>query len=196
MEDNIYIGAPWLILRVSALENKLDKAIRILKEAVVNENDYIPAGKSGEKAPIHDKILKLLQESLEGHFRPKLGDYGIDLVIREEYPCGKLELAVEVDTGWRPVRSWLKLLDVRAAGKMWVYVPPKRDFGRADKRFEEAVRTLAKLVRSRGETANSAGRLVAIMKRPDAFRVVFLLDFERLGRLVEEAPQYGREGEG
>ena len=180
------------------MKDRLDEAIRILREATVDKNDYIPAGKPGEKAPIHDKILKLLQNSLEGHFRPKLGDYGIDLVIREDgkYPWGKIELAVEVDTWWRPVRSWLKLLDVRAAGKMWIYVPLKRDFDRADKRFEEAVGILTELVRSRGETADSAGRLVAIMKKPDAFRAVFLLDFERIGRLVEEAPEHGREGEG
>ena len=180
------------------MKDKLDKAIKILREAAVDENDYIPAGKPGEKAPIHDKILRLLQKGLESHFRSKLGDYGIDLVIREDgrYPWGKIELAVEVDTWWRPIRSWLKLLDVRAASKMWIYVPPKRDFGRADKRFEDAVEMLTDLVKSRGETAETAGRLVAVMKKPDAFRAVFLLDFERLGRLVEEAPQHGREGEG
>jgi len=163
----------------------LERALELVKRLEVSREDYEPPGKHGEKAPIHDKILKYIRDGFEEHYTPKLGDYGIDLVIREAYPSGRIILAVEVDTWWKPFRSWLKLLDIRSENKIWVYAPSRWDYGRAEERFERAVDELEDLVKRRRETPAEAGRLVAVLKMPDKTRVKRLLYFERIGRMVE-----------
>ena len=78
------------------------KSIERVRSVEASRDDYEPAGKPGEKPQIHDKVLRAIQEEIEGVWRSKLGDYGIDLVIRETYPSGRILLAVEVDTWWKP----------------------------------------------------------------------------------------------
>ena len=81
-------------------------------------------------------------------------------------------------------RSWLKLLDVRSEGKIWIYTPSRCE--RGEERFRKAIEELRGLIKARGETADLAGRFAAVLKMPDRTEVVMLLDTERLGRMVEE----------
>lgn len=86
--------------------------------------------------------------------------FQIDFVGRSFARHGKIELAIEVDTWYKPLGNWVKLLDVSATVKMWIYVCREKD--RANERLQEALREFRKLARYRGE--DEANNVVIFMK--------------------------------
>ena len=58
-------------------------------------------------------------------------------------------MAIEVDTWWKPTGNWVKLLDIIAVNKIWIYVCREKD--KASKHFGRALKNFRKLAKIRGE---------------------------------------------
>lgn len=151
-------------------ENSVLTGIKeLLEKLEINEEDF--KGKSGAVKKAHkkvtDAILTAWRETngwgtAKAAFTPKGGTYGID-VIGRDWERGRIVLAVEVDTWFRAYGSWMKLADIRAANKIWVYLTNDK---RAQENFEEAISEINALLKARSEDKATFGNFVAFMKTP------------------------------
>jgi len=73
----------------------------------------------------------------------------IDFVGRTFPRHRKIELAVEIDTWHLSDNSWVKLLDVNALNKFWIYLC--RDKEKAEEFFNEAIKEFRELAKLRKE---------------------------------------------
>jgi hypothetical protein len=73
----------------------------------------------------------------------------IDFVGRTFPRHGRIELAVEIDTWHKRADSWVKLLDINASNKFWIYLC--RDKERSEEFFNEAVKGFRELAKLRRE---------------------------------------------
>lgn len=146
----------------------LDEIVNLIKTMKVKEKEFKPLG-IGKRAPIHDRILMAIKKKLESRYTEKLTEYGIDYVKREarDPKYGRIELEVEVDRLPWSYRSWKKLIDIRSDNNVWILVPDEKRV----EDFEWAVDQIREIISSRGEDETTIGRFIAILKRPDKFKV-------------------------
>lgn len=146
----------------------------LIEKLEINEEDF--KVKIGTVKKAHKKVVDAISTAwhetngwglAKVAFAPKGGTYGIDFVGRE-WEQGKISLAVEVDTWFRPYRSWMKLTDIRSINKIWVYLTNDK---RARENFEEAISEINALLKARGEDKATLGNFIAIMKTPREFQV-------------------------
>lgn len=95
-------------------------------------------------------------------------ELGIDF-IGKEWGGGKILLAVEVDTRHQATGSWRKLSDIRTENRVWVYLTKAES--EAERNFADAIELIKVFLRDRGETRDSYGELVAVLRTPSEFKV-------------------------
>ena len=71
-------------------------------------------------------------------------------------------MAIEVDTWFRPIGNWVKLLDINALEKIWIYLCGEKEETRADENFENAVKEFRRLAKLRRE--DKTNNVVIFMK--------------------------------
>lgn len=154
------------------------KIKELLERLNLQEGDF--KGKIGTVKRAHkkvtDEVLKAWRETngfgkAKAAFTPKGGTYGIDIVGRD-WERGKILLAMEVDTGFRPYSSWMKLLDIRSENKVWVYLTNDK---KADDNFVDAIGEINALLKSRGEDKAMMGDFIAFMKTPSYVKIQRIL---------------------
>jgi hypothetical protein len=157
-------------------ENDILRNIKkLLEKLSIREKDFkekVGTVKQAHKK-VTDEILKAWRESngfgkARAAFTPKGGTYGIDIVGRD-WERGKILLAVEVDTWFRPYHSWMKLSDIRSENKIWIYLTNDK---KAQYNFNEAINEIKALLNSRGEDKTTFGNFVAFLKTPNDFQVI------------------------
>lgn len=131
----------------------------ILKSIEIAEADF---RRSGATSSIHARVLDALRDRWSECKEPVMEEraFQIDFVGRSFARQGKIELAIEVDTWHKPLGNWVKLLDVTATAKMWIYVCREKD--RANERLQGALREFRTLARYRGE--DETNNVVIFMK--------------------------------
>ena len=139
-----------------------EKVEKILEGIKITESDFKRKGASSE---IHARILEAVQDEWNKCRNPVFEEraFQIDFVGRTFSRHGKVELAIEVDTWWKPTGNWVKLLDINSANKIWIYVCREKD--KASKQFESAVKNFRKLAKLRGE--DNANNVTLFMKVAD-----------------------------
>jgi hypothetical protein len=142
-----------------AWEERIEK---ILESITITEGDFKRKGASSE---IHARILEVVQDEWNKCRSPVFEEraFQIDFVGRTFSRHGKVELAIEVDTWWKPTGNWVKLLDINAVNKIWIYVCREKD--KASKYFENAVKDFRKLAKLRGE--DNTNNITLFMKVAD-----------------------------
>lgn len=145
--------------KISNWEEKVEKILEGIK---ITESDFKRKGASSE---IHARILEAVQDEWNKCRNPVFEEraFQIDFVGRTFSRHGKVELAIEVDTWWKPTGNWVKLLDINSANKIWIYVCREKD--KASKQFESAVKNFRKLAKLRGE--DNANNVTLFMKVAD-----------------------------
>ena len=145
--------------KISDWEEKVEK---ILEGTKITESDFKRKGASSE---IHARILEAVQDEWNRCRNPVFEEraFQIDFVGRTFSRHGKVELAIEVDTWWKPTGNWVKLMDINSTNKVWIYVCREKD--KASKQFESAVKNFRKLAKLRGE--DSANNVTLFMKVAD-----------------------------
>jgi len=120
----------------------------ILRNTKITEEDF---RRKGGASTVHSRILESIEEEWNQTKQPVYEEKGfqIDFVGRTFSRHGKIELAVEVDTWWRPTGNWVKLLDINAPDKVWVYVC--KDEEKAKRNLENALGQFRRLAKLRGE---------------------------------------------
>jgi len=154
---------------INDIEERLKKLD--LKESDFQKEDKTP----GVKAPGHDKVVNVIRDYWdEKHpFIPVYSAHGIDYVGRKTSQ-GLIELAVEVDSSsWRVRDSCMKLADIRAKDKIWIYVTNSET---AEENFEDALRDIDIILRIRNEPKETFGNFVAFLKtrNPKDFKKVII----------------------
>jgi hypothetical protein len=154
-------------------EHIFEKIEKLLKSLEITNEDFREKGTTGGQKRAHEKVV----DALRGMWRDKYGfieeraKMNIDFVGREK-SHGKIIIAVEVDTGWNRPVNWLKLCDVRAANKAWIYVDSDMDWrGRnvVERRkvlFEKAINEIKSLLKSRAEEEKDFGGFSVYLKTP------------------------------
>lgn len=125
-----------------------EKRIEVsLKNIGICEADF---RRRGATSDIHKKILEAIQEEWN-KVKPAFMEraFQIDFVGRSFAQHGKIELVIEVDTWWNPIGNWVKLLDINAPDKMWIYIT--REEAKADENFQNAIKEFRRLAKLRGE---------------------------------------------
>jgi hypothetical protein len=155
-------------------ENIFEKIEKLLKSLVITNEDFREKGitRRVEKRA-HEKVVDALEEMWrdEHGFIEERTKMDIDFIGREK-SYGKVIIAIEVDTGWKGTGSWLKLCDIRAANKAWIYVDSDIDWrGRnvAEQRkalFQKAIAQIKSLLRSRNEEEKDFGKFNVYLKTP------------------------------
>ncbi len=125
-----------------------EKIGALLKSVKISEDDF---RRKKASSVIHDRILEAIQDEWNEVKGPVLEEkaFQIDFVGRSFARHGKIELAIEVDTWHKPTGNWVKLLDINAPSKMWIYVC--RWKAKADENFKNALKEFRKLARLRCE---------------------------------------------
>jgi len=131
----------------------------ILGSIEIAEEDF---RRSGAMSTIHARVLDTLRDEWSKCKEPVMEEkaFQIDFVGRSFPRHGKIELAIEVDTWHKPLGNWVKLLDINATTKMWVYICRER--GKANERLQGALREFQRLARYRGE--DKTNNVVIFMK--------------------------------
>ena len=162
--------------------NKIINGVtKLLEKLKIKEGDF--KEKLRGKYIAHERIIDELTEKWRATngfgeaiiaYSPKGGTYGIDFLGRE-FERGRILLAVEVDSWFRTVGSWMKLSDIRSKNKIWIYITDWEE-DKARQNFGEAINEIKALLRSRKEDKVDFGNFVAFMKTPDVFQpeVIFL----------------------
>ncbi len=99
----------------------------------------------------------------------KYGQHDIDVLIRRRAGGDKILLAAEVDTGHLPYGNWVKLMDIRADNKMWIYIT---HYPQVKELLKESNEKFQEILRWRNEDSSSLGKFVLVLKSPGAFEVV------------------------
>lgn len=125
-----------------------EKIENILKGIQITDEDFRRKGATSE---IHSRILDAIQDEWNKSKMPVLEEraFQIDFVGRTFPRHGKVELAIEVDTWFKPTGNWVKLLDINSANKVWIYICKEKD--KAQKYFEDAIKRFRKLANLRKE---------------------------------------------
>jgi hypothetical protein len=120
---------------------------RILTDAKITEDDFKKKGATS----VHSRILESLQEEWSRLKEPVFEEraFQIDFVGRTFPRHGKIELAVEVDTWFKPSGNWVKLLDINARDKVWIYLSREKE--KAQSNFQTAISEFRRLAKVRGE---------------------------------------------
>jgi len=120
---------------------------RILKTVEANPEQF---SKKKASSSIHSIVLEEIRNEWN-KYHPTFEEKTqlIDFVGRTFSRHGKVELAVEVDTWHKRADSWVKLLDISASNKFWIYLC--RDKERAEEFFNEAVKEFRELAKLRRE---------------------------------------------
>lgn len=140
-------------------EEKIEK---ILENVKIVESDFKRRGASSE---IHTRILESVMDEWNKCRNPVFEEraFQMDFVGRTFSRHGKIELAIEVDTWWKPIGNWVKLLDINSANKIWIYICREKE--KALKQFEGSIKNFRKLAKLRGE--NDANNVTLFMKVAD-----------------------------
>jgi len=145
----------------------------LLKGLSLNEADY--RKKSTDPGSAHGKIIEKLKEYWFDKY-PYIEKYGlqnIDFLGKEAQPEGHILVAVEVDAGWwRAIGSCVKLANIRAKNKIWIYVTAEEN---AEENFKRALKDIQKLLKMRNETKESFGNFVAFLKTPKGLKMQRIL---------------------
>jgi len=138
-----------------------EKIENILRSTEISDEDF---RRRGATSTIHARILEALEEEWNNCRQPVLEEraFQIDFVGRTFARHGKVELAVEVDTWFKPTGNWVKLLDINATNKFWIYVCRETD--KADIHFEDAIKEFRKLATLRKE--DKSNNVTIFMKVP------------------------------
>lgn len=125
-----------------------EKIETILKNIKISEKDF---RRKGATSTIHSRILEDIQDEWNKCKGPVLEEkaFQIDFVGRNFARHGKIELAIEVDTWFKPIGNWVKLLDINAPNKIWIYICKEK--AKADNNFKTAIKQFRKLAKLRGE---------------------------------------------
>jgi hypothetical protein len=130
-----------------------DRIEKILKNIEITDEDFKRKGATSE---IHSRILDAIDDDWNKSRTPRFEEraFQIDFVGRSFARHGKIELAVEVDTWFKPTGNWVKLLDINSVDKIWIYVCKEKD--KARKYFEDAIKQFRRLatLRNEGKTNN------------------------------------------
>ena len=157
-------------------EEWLERIINEIKTVVLEDEDFKKKGVTKKSVLLaHEKITDMLEGLME--YDPWSKRYGIDFINRKERAYGKIRLAVEVDSWWRPHGSWMKLADIRAENKLWIYITNSPE---ADRFFENSLKELDKFLKSRKESKETFGNFIAVMKTLKDFKEVDV--FEQFGK--------------
>jgi len=137
-------------------ENKVEN---ILKSIEITEEDF---KRSRATSLIHKKVLDAVGNEWNISREPVMEEIGfqMDFVGRVFPRHGKIELAMEVDIWNKPLRNWVKLLDINATTKIWIYLC--REKNRAIDRIQEARKEFRKLALLRRE--DKTNEVVIFMK--------------------------------
>ena len=124
---------------------------KVLENTKINEADFKRKGATSE---IHDRILEAIGDEWNKCRSPSFEEraFQIDFVGRTFPRHGKVELAIEVDTWWKPTGNWVKLLDITAEKKIWIYLCKEKE--KAQNYFNNALKNFRKLAKLRGESEN------------------------------------------
>jgi len=125
-----------------------DKIEEILKNIEITEGDF---KRKGATSLIHSKILEAVDDEWNKYRTPRIEEraFQIDFVGRTIERYGRIELAIEVDTWFKPIGNWVKLLDINSESKIWIYVCREKE--KAEKYFEDAIKRFRKLSNLRNE---------------------------------------------
>jgi len=136
-----------------------DKIENILETINFTDEDFKRKGATSE---IHSRILEAIDDEWNRTSIPRFEEraFQIDFVGRTFARHGKMVLAIEVDTYFKPTGNWVKLLDINSENKIWIYVSKERD--RANSDFESAVKQFRKLAKLRNEDENN--QVIIFMK--------------------------------
>ena len=131
----------------------------ILKNIKMTEEDF---RRSGATSTIHARVLDAVQNEWNKIKQPVIDEraFQIDFVGRNFPRHGKIELAIEVDTWYKPLGNWVKLLDINALAKIWIYICKEK--ARAQGRYQEALKEFRKLAEYRKE--DKKNNVVIFMK--------------------------------
>ena len=144
----------------------------LLEELSLEKADY--RKKSTDPNSAHGKIIEAFKEYWFSKY-PYIEKYGlqnIDFLGKEVQPEGRILVAMEVDAGWwRAIRSCVKLANIRAKNKIWIYVTTEEN---AEENFERALKDIQKLLRIRNETKESFGNFVAFLKTPSVLKKEYI----------------------
>jgi len=129
-----------------------EKIENILKGIKITDKDF---KRTGATSSIHSRILDAIQDEWNRTKTPVIDEraFQIDFVGRTFARHGKVELAIEVDTWFKPTGNWVKLLDINSPNKIWIYVCKEKD--KAQKYFKEAIKRFRKLADLRKEDKTS-----------------------------------------
>ena len=134
----------------------------VLKNIKITEADFKRKGATSE---IHDRVLEGIEDEWNKSRSPSFEEraFQIDFVGRTFPRHGKVELAIEVDTWWKPTGNWVKLLDITARKKVWIYLGKEKE--KAQKHFENAIKNFRKLAKLRRE--DNTNNVTIFMKVAD-----------------------------
>jgi len=143
-----------------------ERVENVLRATKITEVDFKEKGSSS----LHERILDALKEEWNKCRTPVLQEtaFQIDFVGRISPGYGKMELTVEVDTWFKPIRNWIKLLDINASNKIWVYLCREKD--KATAHLEDGIKEFRKLARLREE--NKDNNITIYMKVADEKELV------------------------
>lgn len=156
--------------RVDILADLVD----FLKQLEVQKGDFAGKAKGAEGKKAHQKAVEGLGEKAKIFLEHPLLGYGahdIDVVLRRRGWWDKVLFAAEVDTGHLPHGNWVKLVDIRADNKMWVYLTDHPQ-AQATELFQEGVKQIREMLKYRDEDKLSFGKFVLVLKSLQAFKVV------------------------
>jgi len=138
----------------------------ILKNVKITEEDF---KRRGATSAIHSRILDDIREIWERYKGPAFEEraFQIDFVGRGFPRYGKIELAIEVDTWFKPSGNWVKLLDINATDKFWIYICREKD--KSEKNLQIALKEFRRLAKARAESKSN--NIMIFMKVSDKIKI-------------------------
>lgn len=151
----------------------IDTLKAVLENTVVSDEDFEgPAGGAGGKEA-HKKIVNAIKLWwLKTHPFVEGNTLGLDFLGRVS-AGGEILLAVEVDTTKQPMLSWMKLADIRADNKIWIYLPKPKSKKPNDE-FKLAVKIYGSYLKDRfkgSKVKKICGQFIAFLKTPKIFKM-------------------------
>ena len=160
----------------SKMNDIINGVTEILRDLQLRKEDF--ERKRGKT--VHQRVIDKISEEwnkTSGFGRgvkPDLDPVALSIdFVGREYPDGKILLAIEVDTWKRHRHSLLKLADVRAESKIWIYAT--NDIA-AKSHFEKTIGEIRSLLRTRNEDKLSFGCFAAILLTPEDFEMKWVLE--------------------
>ena len=163
-----------LVMKEKAKINWEEKIENILKNIKITEDDF---RRKGATSTIHSKILEDIQDEWNKCKEPVFEEraFQIDFVGRSFARQGKIELAIEVDTWFKPIGNWVKLLDINAPNKVWIYVCREKD--KAESNLQIALREFRKLAKLRCEDkTNNVTIFMKVSGKTDGIKKHYLFE--------------------